>query len=587
MAEFINATDSLNEGRKKLNAIAKEMNDKEVASMPEVVSARDGHPNLRARLDEEYQAVISQIARDAISAQAGLDKKVDINGSQQVKYSNLDQQIREMFTGGNTAVVGPNSVGTDNVINGSILYRKLYETFRFDGGNVLGGDTDLNDLKKEGNYVTTAAVANKPEGHSTAVVLVFALNPNFTFQIYVDINNRLFWRMHAPNAPTGWRPWEEAATNDKIDKLKEEIDQAGTIQLPYLTDEDDLDDYVDPGRWIAINPIGNPIGSHSLMLEVKTFTTVDGPANAWGYQMASSIHNDDIFKIRRFYHRRAIGETTFHPWADIAVGTGSGGTAQPDTPLSDSVIVNLGDSIFGNTRGSTSVSQAIANRTGAEVINIGFGGSRVAQHATSFDPFSLYRLADEIVKDDTDATKWELQDDRIQKRQNGQISGMPAYFDQHLEDLKNIDFNEVNILTIAGGTNDYTAGVSLDNGDNPKDTVTFGGALRYSLEKIMGKYKHLKVLICSPMYRFWLEDGQFLDDSDTRTYNDQYLIDFVKKAQEVGEEYKIPVLDNYTELGINKFNRQEYFSGNDGTHPNPTGNKKLGHKIGSALISEF
>ena len=581
MAEFINATDSLNEGRKKLNAIAKEMNEKEVASMPEVVNARDGRPSLKARLDEEYQTMISQIARDAISTQVELNKKVDINGSQQVKYSNLDQEIREMFTGGNTAVVGPNSVGTDNVINGAINARKLSETFRFTGGNVLGADTDLNDLKKEGNYVTTAAVANKPAGSSVAIILVYALNHNFTFQIYVDLNNRLFWRMHAPNAPTGWRPWEEAVTPDK---LKEEVDLAGTIQLPYLNSEDDLDDYITPGRWIAINPIGNPIDNHTLMLDVKTFRTTRGAGNTWGYQIASSILTHDIFKVRRF-SKQNEGDPFFYPWADIAVG--SGGTVQPDTPLSDSVIVNLGDSIFGNTRGSTSVSQAIANRTGAEVINIGFGGSRVAQHATSFDPFSLYRLADEIVKDDTDATKWELQDDRIQKRQNGQISGMPAYFDQHLEDLKNIDFNEVNILTIAGGTNDYTAGVSLDNGDNPKDTVTFGGALRYSLEKIMGKYKHLKILICSPMYRFWMEDGQFLDDSDTRTYNDQYLTDFVKKAQEVGEEYKVPVLDNYTKLGINKFNRQEYFPPTDGTHPNATGNKKLGHKIGSALISEF
>lgn len=62
MAELINATDSLNEGRKKLNAIAKEMNEKEVSSTPEIINARDGEPSLKARLDKEKERVNNIIA---------------------------------------------------------------------------------------------------------------------------------------------------------------------------------------------------------------------------------------------------------------------------------------------------------------------------------------------------------------------------------------------------------------------------------------------------------------------------------------------------------------------------------------------
>ena len=257
-------------------------------------------------------------------------------------------------------------------------------------------------------------------------------------------------------------------------------------------------------------------------------------------------------------------------------------------PLTGSHVVNLGDSIFGNTRGANAVSTFIADKTGATIYNIGFGGSRIAQHVKYWDAFSLYRLADEIVKDDTDETKWQYQDEAISASDNGLVSGMPAYFDQQLGDLKAIDFNTIDFITVAGGTNDYTASVAVDNAKNRLDITTFAGSLRYSISKIMTKHQHLKVLICTPMYRFWRnENGTFIDDSDTRLYSEQTLLDFVGKAKEVCKEFKTPVLDNYYELGINKQNKELYFPSNDGTHPNATGNQKLGYKIGSALISKF
>ena len=50
--------------------------------------------------------------------------------------------------------------------------------------------------------------------------------------------------------------------------------------------------------------------------------------------------------------------------------------------------------------------------------------------------------------------------------------------------LKSIDFNDIDIITIEYGTNDFTGGVNIDNPNNSKDTSTFLGALRYSIEKI-------------------------------------------------------------------------------------------------------
>ncbi len=51
--------------------------------------------------------------------------KIDKNGVEQVQYSNLSQEIKEKFTGGNTAIVGTDSVSTSNIVNRSITPLKL------------------------------------------------------------------------------------------------------------------------------------------------------------------------------------------------------------------------------------------------------------------------------------------------------------------------------------------------------------------------------------------------------------------------------------------------------------------------------
>ena len=54
-----------------------------------------------------------------------LDSKVDKNGTGQITVNNLSQAVKEMMTGGSVAVVGVNSVGSENIIDNSINYQKL------------------------------------------------------------------------------------------------------------------------------------------------------------------------------------------------------------------------------------------------------------------------------------------------------------------------------------------------------------------------------------------------------------------------------------------------------------------------------
>ena len=247
-------------------------------------------------------------------------------------------------------------------------------------------------------------------------------------------------------------------------------------------------------------------------------------------------------------------------------------------PLKGKKIVNFGDSIFGNKKAPFSISYALSENTGAVVYNIGFGGCDMAARTSAdWDAFSMYRLAYAIANND-----FSLQN----AVDIDNVPGMPLYFKDTLALLETIDFDEIDIITIAYGTNDFTGEVLIDNDNNLVDTGTFKGALRYSLQQIMTAYPHIKIFVCGQTYRFWLDgNNNFLYDSDTHENgNNDKLTDFVEATKAVSEAYHIPFIDNYYELGINYYNRSYYFPTNDGTHQNYHGAKLIADHIKHELF---
>ena len=236
-------------------------------------------------------------------------------------------------------------------------------------------------------------------------------------------------------------------------------------------------------------------------------------------------------------------------------------------------IVNFGDSIFGNARPPKDVSTMLAELTGATVHNCAFGGCRMSQHTGHWDAFSMYRLADAIATND-----WSLQDEAIN------YDDRTSYAEEPLAILKSLDFSTVDIVTIAYGTNDWNTG-KIDNDNDLYDTTQFGGALRYSIERLLGVYPHLKIFVLCPTYRFWMDDnGEFTEDSDTKITSSRTLLEYIELANEIAKDYHIPFVDNYYELGINKYNRMHYFPSTDGTHHNENGRKLIAEHIAKELF---
>lgn len=235
--------------------------------------------------------------------------------------------------------------------------------------------------------------------------------------------------------------------------------------------------------------------------------------------------------------------------------------------LENKKIVLMGDSITG---GSGYYLQLI-KRLRANVINCGFGGTRMTYHTDpNFDKFSFTKLVDAKI-----ANNFTEQDIAAG---NIQVTNMPA----NLANLKATDFSTVDYLTIWFGTNDFSGDIYLGE-DGSEDTTTLKGALQYGIRRLLEAYPQLKIIVITPMFR---TVGSGNSDDTTNTYRQLYLNDYVKAIEEVANNNHVPCLNMYKESGINKFNHTRYLS--DGLHPYlEKGYVHVGNKISSFISSNF
>lgn len=244
-------------------------------------------------------------------------------------------------------------------------------------------------------------------------------------------------------------------------------------------------------------------------------------------------------------------------------------------------VVCFGDSITGNYGFGDNIPYQIEKLTGAKTFNCGFGGCRMeliendAQHT---NPFSMCGIVDALEADKNgDADAWDEQDAYAES-----ISKMVFL---RLQILKSIDFSTVDVVTIAYGTNE--GGYPQDDEQDHENKYTYGGATRYAVNKLLSLYPKLRIILLTPIYRYYTSEGK---DSDTHTHPTYggKLTDNVETLISVGKELKIPVVDLYYTLGINITNYTSYFGDDDetpdGTHINSFGREQFGRRVAGELI---
>ena len=436
--------------------------------------------------------------------------------------------------------------------------------------------TDLNDVNRSGYHTGLGSgnYTNVPDGFdvrqmfSLEVIPLSKKSNRFYLQVLIDRfepHKRWIRRMDVVSQDFG--SWKS---------LYQDFSNVDLSVRNLVTNGTDLDTIKLSGTYLVVGGGSNnypnapsAIAGRSFMLKVEVYQ------QAGNFRLQYATPTDAPNEIYVRYNQDGASGFIKTDWVRIGA-SGSGGASH----LAGKVIYNFGDSVFGNAQSADSVSGALATITGATTYNVGFGGCQMSQHATHWDAFSMYRIADAITTGD-----YSLQDAAIQ----ASVSGMPSYFNNHLTRLKNADWSKVDFITIGYGTNDYTAGDLLDNPDDKFDTATHGGALRYAIETILTAYPHIKILIVTSTYRFWFnaDNLTFKEDSDEVSYNtNQDTLDkFAENAINIAKEYKLPAKNLYHDLGINKFNRMQYFDAPDGTHHNAKGRRRIAESIAGALTN--
>lgn len=205
-------------------------------------------------------------------------------------------------------------------------------------------------------------------------------------------------------------------------------------------------------------------------------------------------------------------------------------------------VIFFGDSIVGNVRDETSITGLLEAELGVSVYNGAFGGSMLTKRevedraASMANSISMVELAKAMAADDFSV-------------QNAGIAtcAVMGYFPEAVYGFSRIDLHEAKMIIIEHGANDYLAGITRENPDDPMDIYTFGGALRTVLELLQKSYPETKIVLCTPTYCWLNRLGMDCAELD---FGDGILEEYVNLELEIAEAYGVDVIDNYHDSGI-------------------------------------
>lgn len=434
---------------------------------------------------------------------------------------------------------------------------------------------DFNTYTKSGWYVNSKVGTLNNPINSTCILHVQELNGNRCLQTVIGLSNgKQFFRYC--NTTKDWTGWAEVVSSSTFNTFAKEYHKT----LYYAIIDDATKDFNDikTNGYYTITSLNNP--NNPLVAFTTNNRCILHVQQVHSYRYIQLVYSlPSSNTIRQFFRtgQAASGVTTWNEWAEVVHS--SNFESYLDKWGRGKKIVNIGDSLFGNYD-TNSISAELGTLSGATVYNCGFGGTRaVAREATgsnaTFSPFDFQNLAQAIC-----TGVWTTQDAQIGGEET------PSTYSTRLETIKNVDFNTVDILTIAYGTNDWAVGYW--GGTPPPLTAESGisviRALREGISLINQTYPHIKIVLITPIWRYWYES-----DSDTTSYGTGTLEEFATAYEALAKELKIPFIDSYHNLTFNENNRTIFYAetAESSTHLNAKGRKMYAELIDGRLKTIF
>lgn len=139
--------------------------------------------------------------------------------------------------------------------------------------------------------------------------------------------------------------------------------------------------------------------------------------------------------------------------------------------------------------------------------------------------------------------------------------------------------DDLDVIIVYGGTNDWYHGTSFGDADSTDDT-SFYGALNVLMQGLLTKYVGKEVIFVTPM------SSQYLSkNTDNPNAAGKTMLDYRNAIMERCAHYAIPCIDLYAECGMDVAHNTahyDYFSA-DGVHPNDAGHQRVHDRILSAV----
>lgn len=245
-------------------------------------------------------------------------------------------------------------------------------------------------------------------------------------------------------------------------------------------------------------------------------------------------------------------------------------------PLKGFKIFCFGDSIteFRNATMRRKYSDYLGMLSKAETINAGIGGTRLAQRLTpSLTPttnqecvaaFDMVNLVSAWASGSFDYQDAAINSGLLTREQQ-------TLYESKVATLKENPIAQADIVTIFGGTNDYTGGTSIGSETaGNTDKATLYGAVNVMVSALLTAKPTLKIYFFSPIIRMFEQTISIATSSDVYVHSSapdgKTLPEFCEVIAKAVKLNHCPFCDWYWSLGWNVYNFSTYF-GTDYTHP--------------------
>ena len=241
-------------------------------------------------------------------------------------------------------------------------------------------------------------------------------------------------------------------------------------------------------------------------------------------------------------------------------------------------VVFLGDSVYGLCRDETSIPAKLEEKTGLKCYNGGLGGTVLgradAERRLGYtkDPISVAGLV----------RSFAVKDFGVQRTVHIREAATD-YFEDTLGDLGQIDFDQVKILFIGSGLNDYHSGNPIESTTdpyNPYDEYSYCGAIRSIVKELREAYPDLRIIFITPPYTWYTVPELTCEEYDL---GGGVLEDYVNAEIGVCEALDVEVIDIYHDYYPHDTWDDLYRYTDDGLHPNEAGREKIAQTLADYL----